>query len=206
MESKVKPNLLLVIVKYGLDVVWYLSFVSIIFAIVFMITKRNDPNLSHVISVKQSGNPSQFYDSRCESITSVEFQPTHGKLLIKGTIPLFPGIWQYIHSTALLALYFVFLFNLRKLFTSFKRLSPFCMENVKRIRMLSYCFVVFHFLKLLWEKRIIYHLIGLTTYPALHTTSIPGDWTYIIIAIIIYVLADVFKYGYQIQEENNKFV
>ena len=208
MESKVKPNLLLVVVKYGLDVVWYLSFVLIIFGIVFLITKKDNPNTNTYFSidVKYSGELRPSYTSRCESITSVEFEPTHGKLLMKGKLPLANMMLLYISSIALFALYFVFLFYLRKLFSSFMRQSPFCMENVKRIRALSYCFAVFNILILAWEKQFIYQITNLTSYPEIYTTSIPGDYVYIFIAIIIYVFADVFKYGVQIQEENNKFV
>ena len=207
MESKVKPNLLLVVVKYGLDVIWYLSIVFTIVAVVFIIRKLNDPPSDFLINVKYHGELRESYTPVSENITSVEFQPTHGKLSLKGGKFLFQKtVWIYIFSLMMFALYFVFLFYLRKIFSSFLRQSPFCMENVKRIRMLACCFVVFNLLLLAWEKRFIYQITELSDYPSLYTTSIPGDYTYILIAVIIYVLADVFKYGFQIQEENNKFV
>ena len=206
MESKVKPNLLLVVVKYGLDVVWYLSFVSIVFATVFLITKKDSPNAYFSIDVKYSGELKQSYTSYYETITSVEFLPTYGQLAMKGKLPLSNMVLIYIYLLTMLALYFFFLFNMRKLFTGFLRQSPFCMENVKRMRILSYCFVVFNLLLLAWERHFIYQAANVSSFSPLHSESFPGDYKYILIALVIYVFADVFKYGVQIQEENNKFV
>ena len=207
MEPKVKPNLLLIVVKYGLDVVWYLSIVFTIIAVIFIIGKLNDPPSDFLINVEYHGELQEQYTSISESITNVKFTPTHGKLYIKGGEFLFQKtIWIYIFSLMMFALYFIFIFYLRKIFSSFLRQSPFCMENVKRIRMLAHCFVVFNLMLLAWEKYFIYQITTLSNYPSYYSVSIPEDCKYIFIAITIYVLADVFKYGFQIQEENNKFV
>ena len=207
MEPKVKPNLLLIVVKYGLDVVWYLSTVFTIIAVIFIIGKLNDPPSDFLINVEYHGELQEQYTSISESITNVKFTPTHGKLSLKVEGLLFQKtVWIYIFSLMMFALYFVFIFYLRKIFSSFLHQSPFCMENVKRIRILACCFVVFNLLLLAWEKHFIYKITVLSDYPSHYSVSIPGDYTYILIALIIYVLADVFKYGFQIQEENNKFV
>ena len=205
MESKVKPNLLLVIVKYGLDVVWYLSFVVIILVIAFSITKRNDPNVSFGVDVKYFGELKESYTSAYESITSSEFIPTRGTLSLKGELPLHIKLLACIFEIFVMSLFLTFLFYLRKIFSSFMRQSPFCMENVKRMRILSYCFVVFHLLLLANKWLFIPQIKAVASYNY-YSTSIPGDFTYILIAIIIYIFADVFKYGVQLQEENNKFV
>ena len=205
MESKVKPNLLLVIVKYGLDVVWYLSFVVIILVIAFSITKRNDPNVSFGVDVKYFGELKESYTSAYESITSSEFIPTRGTLSLKGELPLHIKVLACIFEFFVMSLFLTFLFYLRKIFSSFMRQSPFCMENVKRMRILSYCFVVFHLLLLANKWLFIPQIKAVASYNY-YSTSIPGDFTYILIAIIIYIFADVFKYGVQLQEENNKFV
>ena len=210
MESKVKPNLLLIVVKYGLDVVWYLSFVSIFFMVIVIATKKDRPNsnVEHSVYVKYSGELKQSYTSYYDTITSVEFRPTHGELAMKGKLPLFNMVWVYIAGLTMFALFVFFLFNMRKLFTSFLRHTPFCMDNVKRIRVLSYCFVVLNLLQLAWERHIIYEITSFSSFSPLDSRSFPGDYTYhyFIIALVIYVFADVFKYGVQLQEENNKFV
>jgi hypothetical protein len=207
MESKVKPNLLLVVVKYGLDVVWYLSIVFTIVAVVFIVGKLNDPPNVFLINVEYHGELRESYKPLYESITSVEFQPTYGKLSMKGEGFLFQKmVWIYIFSLIMFALYFVFFFYLRKIFTSFMCQSPFCMDNVKRIRMLSYCLVVFNLLLLLWKWHFVTQMTNLSSYSYNYSMSIPGDFGYIFIALVLYILADVFKYGFQIQEENNKFI
>ena len=207
MESKVKPNLLLVAVKYTLDVVWYLSIAFTIGAVVFIIGQLNDPPPYFVVNVEYRGELKESYTSTYEDITSVEFQPSHGRLYLKGGELLSQKtIWIFIFALMMFALYLVFLFYLRKIFTSFLRQSPFCMDNVKRIRILAYCFVVFNILLLAWKKYFIYQIINLTSFSLYSYIAFPGDFTYILIAIVIYILADVFKYGAQIQEENNKFI
>ena len=207
MESKVKPNLLLVVVKYGLDVVWYLSIVFTIIAVVFIIGKLNDPPSDFLIIVEYRGELRESYMPLYENITSVEFTPTHGKLYLKGEGFLFQKtIWIYIFSLIMFALYLVFLFYLRKIFTSFFRQSPFCMENVKRIRILSFCIIIFNLLLWVWKWYFIPQITNLTSFSTDSSLSFPEDYTYIMLAIVIYILADIFKYGLQIQEENNKFV
>ena len=207
MESKVKPNLLLVAVKYTLDVVWYLSIAFTIGAVVFIIGQLNDPPPYFVVNVEYRGELKESYTSTYEDITSVEFQPSHGRLYLTGGGLLSQKtIWIFIFALMMFALYLVFLFYLRKIFTSFLRQSPFCMDNVKRIRILAYCFVVFNILLLAWKKYFIYQIINLTSFSLYSYIAFPGDFTYILIAIVIYILADVFKYGAQIQEENNKFI
>jgi hypothetical protein len=213
MESKVKPNLLLVIVKYGLDVVWYLSFVSIVVAVIFMVSKREQTNSPRTLSVEVEyhGNLSESHTSVYDNLNTVAFKPTHGKLEFSGeTLP-----WKSeIKFTVLIALsmlctsalFLVFLFYLRKIFTSFLHHSPFCMENVKRIRIIACCFVVFNIFILIAKWVLTPQVIALTSFPAYTTYNFPGDYKYIIIAAVIYVLADIFKYGFQIQDENNKFV
>ena len=207
MNAKVKPNLLLLAVKYGLDVVWYLSFAFVIVAVVFIIGKLNDPPSNFAINVEYCGQLKESYTSTYEDITSVEFHPTYGKFVISGGGFLFPKtVWIYIYSLIMFALYFVVLFYLRKIFTSVLRQSPFCMENVKRIRMIAYCFVVFNLLLLNWKWYCIPQITQLSSYPTYLSHNFPSDYTYILIAIVIYILADIFKYGVQIQEENNKFI
>ena len=206
MESKVKPNLLLVVVKYGLDVVWYMSFVLIIFAIVFLITKEDDPNAYFSINVKYRGELKQSYAPYHEAITYVAFEPTHGKLLMKGALPLYNMVLIFIFLLTMLALHFSFLFYMRKLFTGFLRHSPFCMDSVKRMRVLSYCLVILNLLLLVWERYFIYQVTNISSFSPHYSVSYPDDYMYIIIALVIYVIADIFKYGVQIQEENSKFV
>ena len=208
MESKIKPNLLLIVVKYGLDVVWYLSLVLIIVTVVLVAKRSNNPpsgNRWSSISVDYTGKLSESYTPMHENVTSVEFQPTHGRLVMTGGKFRYKKLlWFGVFS---LITYFVFVFYLRKIFTSFLHQSPFCMENVKRIRILAYCFVVVNILVLACKRHIIPDTIAeYSNFPTLISYSFPGDYKYIAIAIVIYILADIFKYGFQIQEENNKFI
>ena len=213
MESKVKPNLLLVIVKYGLDVVWYLSFVSIVVAVIFIVSKSENTNPTRTFSVdvEYRGNLSESHTTVYDNLNTVAFKPTHGKLEFSGEALPWKSEVRFtvmiaLNMLCISALYLVFLFYLRKIFSSFLRHSPFCMENVKRIRIIACCFVVFNFYLLIAKWFLTPQVIALTSFPAYSTYNFPGDYKYIIIAAVIYVLADIFKYGFQVQDENNKFV
>ena len=213
MESKVKPNTILVIVKYGLDVVWYLSFVSIIILAIQYSTIKKRPNSTKTFSVEVEyhGTLSESHTSVYDNLNPVAFKPTHGKLEFSGdALPWNSGagiaVSIALYTLCMSVLYFVFLFYLRKIFTSFLHHSPFCLENVKRIRIIAVCFFIFDVLLSVSKKYFIPQITGLTSYSSYTSYNFPGDYKYIIIGIIIFILADIFKYGFQIQDENNKFV
>jgi len=207
METKVKPNLLLVIVKYGLDVVWYLSFVLLVVGVIFIVKSEQDTTVSKEnrtfsVEVEYRGKLSEPYLTY-RNYTAVRFNPTHGRLELSGG--RFPFV-IYFMFVLLVSCIFVFLFYLRKIFTSLLRHSPFCMENVKRTRILAYCLVIANILFLVNKWWFIPEITSGTSYPIHLSFNFPNDFKYIFMAMAVYVLADIFKYGFQVQEENNKFI
>jgi hypothetical protein len=96
------------------------------------------------------------------------------------------------------------IYQLRKLFDSIRQNIPFKYDNMKRLRITALCFA------LLTPLHI---LLGISTSMILRgQVKDYGQmvWSESFIGLIlgaaIYIMADIFKYGFELQKENGEFV
>lgn len=88
----------------------------------------------------------------------------------------------------------------------FKDSTPFQYDNIRRLKIIALCFALL---------TPVHILVGLCTAFILHTqvkdfSLLNMVWTEnlsdLIMGAVIYVMADVFNYGFSLQKENEEFV
>ncbi|WP_341836481.1 DUF2975 domain-containing protein [Chitinophaga pollutisoli] len=99
------------------------------------------------------------------------------------------------------------LFNLRKVLRSIKRQSPFTNEAIRRLRYTAL------FIALLAPYNLLLSILRgeiIHAYAPQAEHAFRMHWNiglpYIIVAAVIYILVDVFRYGMRLQKENEAFV
>ncbi len=125
------------------------------------------------------------------------------KMKVENTLPMFVLAFSYFALFELLLM--VILYQLRKMFESFSHDTPFSLANVRRLKTTSLCFALclpFDAL-LLGTNYLILKQHGLGD-----RFMLVGElnYTWLIIAAVIYIMADIFRYGFEIQQENKEFV
>jgi len=113
---------------------------------------------------------------------------------------------SYFFFIALEVLIMTIIYQLRKFFDTIKQHTPFRYENIYRLKITALCFALLTVLNV---------LIGISTAMILNKQVKNADALHIvwsdsliglILGAVIYIMADVFKYGFNLQKENEEFV
>jgi uncharacterized BrkB/YihY/UPF0761 family membrane protein len=100
-------------------------------------------------------------------------------------------------------LFIAVLFNLRKVFSTFYHNEAFQYPNITRLKLAALYIALFFLLHLIYT---------LTDYLVLknYTNKFPLSWHlqygYLGIAAIVYVAAEILRYGFEFKKENEEFV
>lgn len=105
------------------------------------------------------------------------------------------------------ALIIMLLYNLRKIMKSLKKEEPFTHENICRLKRIALYSTLFTPLS-------IFNYFGNLYTLKKYVPNLPeeywlvGDINFmgLIIGVILFILADIFRYGFEIYEENKEFV
>lgn len=99
------------------------------------------------------------------------------------------------------------LFNIRRVLRSLGRQSPFTSENIRRLRYTALfigLLAPFNFLLSIVQAEIV------NTYVPKAEQTFRMNWNvglpYLVVAAVIYIMVDVFRYGMRLQQENEAFV
>jgi len=112
----------------------------------------------------------------------------------------------YFFFAALEILAMTIIYQLRKFFDTIKQDIPFTYQNIRRLKIIALCFALFTPLNA---------ILGISTAMILNehvknANAIHIVWsenfTGLILGATIYVMADVFNYGFNLQKENEEFV
>ncbi len=111
----------------------------------------------------------------------------------------------FVYFLLLEALIMTTLYQLRKVFGSFSRDALFAYENVRRLKITALCFLLYFPLDCLfaWSNYLILQWSGYGDQYMLVTDL---SFTCIFVAIVIYIMTDVFQRGFDIQQENKEFI
>ncbi|MEO6848972.1 MAG: DUF2975 domain-containing protein [Mucilaginibacter sp.] len=113
---------------------------------------------------------------------------------------------SYFFFIAFEILVMTIIYQLRKFFDTIKQKTPFTYENIHRLKITALCFALFTALNV---------LLGISTAMTLNeqvknANAIHIVWsenfTGLILGAVIYIIADVFRYGSSLQKENGEFV
>lgn len=110
----------------------------------------------------------------------------------------------YFFLISLEILIMTIIYQLRKLFESIKQDAPFKYDNIRRLRITALCFA---------SLTVLNILQGISTSILLRShVKDYGQMVWsesfigLILGAVIYIMADIFRYGFELQKENGEFV
>ncbi|HEY0054142.1 MAG TPA: DUF2975 domain-containing protein [Pedobacter sp.] len=198
---------LIKVLKVGLDIAWYLNFIFAaigLIVLVYVFTTREYSEMSMQVQI-----PTQELNKVASSTDIIKdviltTKEATLKMQMKNTL------WHIVSSLVLFFLIellaITIIYNLRKLFSGLNKGYPFTYENVVILRRTAIC------VALIWPLGLIIQLIAgiiigisiSSTYPIKVGESF--DFKILLIAAILYIMAEVFNSGLELKKENEEFV
>lgn len=205
MHSKWLLNLIRVLVR----IAWYLNFVLIVFVLVILTVKFTTDNYSQFdtrVRYQKEKVPEMLtpLSDNARNI-SLHTNEIALKMEVKNTpVRIICAYVSFILAELLLM---TILYYTRKIFATFKQSIPFKYENVKRLKIIALCIALFA--PLSWIDAFATNMILANSIDGFRDTfwlSWNGDFKSLFIGAIIYIVADIFRYGFELQQENKEFV
>lgn len=212
--------------KITLDVVWYISIAVIALEIIFYVYAISNPEAEFEDAYIQvpckiealdidffnflSGklDPSKYRDPYLES-----HDPSNYKFNVRNTTTelrfrTHSGINLFIYLLVSLLWYTVYmfiLFNLRKIFTTLQRKTPFIFKNAKRMQVIGIAICVTPPITwlLLWvlDLLVVRHKFSLFDEPVTVAVWSENYIPIIFLGLVVLVISEVFRIGVQMREE-----
>lgn len=213
LKMKVKNKGLLFSIKIGLDIVWYIYLIACVLML-FISVKHALREGWHEfnIPVQLSETLERYYPKMSINNSDVSVQANRGSVMIMNQNRLVevPGIiWVVLQSVLVIAI----LSNLRKVFGAIYRKEPFLHENIIRLKITALYIALFFPLELCYNAVYYlalknYNYLVLLSYHKIHQFHVL--WRipiqYLAVASIVYIMAEILRYGLELKKENEEFV
>lgn len=205
---KTNSNWLLKTIRIVLGIIWYVNIVLIFVAFTMLTFKfiSNDyVEFSTPVKYAASAQITKM-ESLTPNATSITVQRDQDilKLQLKNTAGNI--VVAYFFFVTLEILVMIIIYQLRKFFDTLKQNAPFRYDNIRRLKITALCFAlltVLHILLGVSTALILKHQVkDFSLLNMVWTESFIG----LMLGAVIYVMADVFNYGFTLQKENGEFV
>jgi hypothetical protein len=204
---KTNSNRLLRLVSTVLKFLWYGNILLIVLILSFLTTVYCTSEFTRVsipIAAIQKeytklGISSHAYGSitlgASQKMLNIELKNTLGNMAL-----------SYFFVIATQVLIMIIIYQLRKFFTAIEEKAPFNYINVRRLKITALCFALF---------TVIHILFGLTLKFIIEQNVKDSENIHLVwsesffgpaLGAALYILADVFRYGFELQKENEEFV
>lgn len=117
-------------------------------------------------------------------------------------------ITAYFFFLALEFLVLTIIYQLRNFFATIHQGMPFRQDNIRRLRITAICFAWLTALHMLYglSTNFILHQ-QVSDFDSMHYHVVWEDsFIGLILGAVIYLMADIFKYGFELQKENGEFI
>ena len=150
--------------------------------------------------------PVTALQSVTDFVQSITVQEKEAMIKMKVHVTPLLVVESYLLLAIFEVLLITILWNLRKVFASLKD-QPFQLENVRRLKLTALCIALFTPFDVLfgWLNYMLFsHQVqGFNDhYMLVWTDSLSG----IFVGAVLYIMADVFRYGFQLKKETEEFV
>lgn len=206
---KTNSKWLLNLVNGILTIAWYLN--MLLCAIAFLsltITFITKDYTNNDALVKYRSDPGiSNLQAATNLVKTITIQSDQSLIKMDVRITLWLIISAYMLVIMFEALVFITLYNLRKIFGAIKQQQPFHYDNVRRLKITALCLALFTPLNILY---------GILKY-AMLTQQVQGfsgrfmmvwsdSFIGVILGAVIYIMADIFSYGFELKKEVEEFV
>jgi uncharacterized membrane protein YedE/YeeE len=199
---------LLATVRVLLTIFWYFNIVLAVFAFCVLTWKISTSDYTEFSNpVKYPLNPNTIQlKSLSPTVDNIVLQPDQAiiKMHLKNTF--MRVVAAYFFFFAFEALVMSIIYQLRKFFDTVHQHTPFVYDNIRRLKITAICFASLTVLNILLgiSSAIILksNVKDMNLMNMVWHDSLIG----FILGAVIYIIADVFKQGFNLQKENEEFV
>lgn len=199
---------LLATVRVLLTIFWYFNIVLAVFAFCVLTWKISTSDYTEFSNpVKYPLNPTTIQlKSLSPTVDNIILQPDQAiiKMHLKNTFVRV--VAAYFFFFAFEALVMSIIYQLRKFFDTVHQHTPFVYDNIRRLKITAICFALLTVLNILLgiSSAIILksNVKDMNLMNMVWHDSLIG----FILGAVIFIIADVFKYGFNLQKENEEFV
>jgi Protein of unknown function (DUF2975) len=204
-------NLLFIkILKWIVNVAWYIliplmGLVSVI--IIIRVWQMGYLIWDIPVYLKQPGNN---LPALAATTTAAQFIGVNAAAaVLKIKLQLTPAIVTQVllFFSASMVCLFGILYHLRKILNSLKANTPFAFENIRRLRLIG--LFVFLLAVITFIDSVLNFMLLPTYFPAMNDIYlIRIDWGVkpILVSLVVFVLSEIFRQGYQLKTDNESFV
>lgn len=205
---KTNSHWLLKTIRVLLTLIWYINIVLIVFAFSMLTVKFCTSDFT------EFSNPVK-YTSTTEIIKMTPLTPDvkditisndQGMLKMKMKNTFGNIVTAYFFFFSLEVLVTIIIYQLRKFFNTLEENKPFLYDNIRRLKLIALCFALLtplHILLGLDTAFILkHHVKDFSLVNMVWVESLTG----LMLGAVIYIMADVFNYGFKLQKENEEFV
>jgi hypothetical protein len=199
---------LLTTIRVILNIFWYFNIALALFAFCVLTWKISTSNFTEFSNpVKYPLNPTSInLQSLTPYVDHITLHPDQAtiKMNLKNTFSHVATAYFFLIAFEVLVMSIIY--QLRKFFDTIKHNMPFTYDNVRRLKITAMCFALFTVLNI---------LLGISTAVVLKTSvkdmnlmNLVWEQSFngLILGAVIYIMADVFKYGFDLQKEIGEFV
>lgn len=210
---KFKNKGVLFCIKLGLDIVWY-TYLIACGVMLFTSVKHAFSGGWHEfnIPVQLSETLERYYPTISINNSDVSVQANSGLVMVMNQNQLVevPEIIRMVLNSLLVI---AILYNLRNVFSAIYRKEPFLFENITRLKVTALYIALFFPLELSYNT--VYYLVlknynylALKSYHKIHQFHVPWRFPiqYLEVAAIVYIMAEILRYGLELKKENEEFV
>lgn len=199
---------LLKTVSVLLTIAWYFNIILLVVAFGFLtlkFTTSDTVEFSNPVKYTNAQAPVKL-SPRTTDVEKIVLNPDQAtlKMELKNT----PGYvaMAYFFLISLEFLIMTIIYQLRKFFNSIGQNIPFKYDNIKRLRTTALCFILLTPLHILLGVSTAVVLKGNVKDFELTNMVWEESFTGVFLGMAIYIIADIFKYGFELQKENGEFV
>lgn len=199
---------LLTTIRVILNVFWYGNIVLALFAfcvLTWKISTSNYTEFSNPVKYPLSTTAINL-QSLTPDVSNITLTPDQATIKMHLVNNFSHVAMAYFFLFAFEALVMAIIYQLRKFFDTIKQNAPFTYDNVRRLKITALCFALFTLLNI---------LLGISTAVILKTNVKDMNlmnmvweqsFTGLILGAMLYILADIFKYGFELKKEIGEFV
>ncbi len=205
---KTKSHWLLNTIRIVLNVIWILNFIFIALALTLVTFKFCTSDFSEISNPVKYTSHNAVIKMTALSDTAKDITITddQGILRIKLKNTVGNILVTYIFFMAFEVLVTIIIFRLRQFFDTIKDNKPFHYDNVHRLKIIALCFALLTPLNLLLGLYFAFTLHSQVKDFSLYNMVWSENFRGLIMGAVLYVMADVFNYGFNLQKENEEFV
>lgn len=205
---KTNSQWVLKLINVLLKLAWYTTGIITVFVLTVVTWRFCTSEFSNYDAVVQYSTPpkASHLKSLSPDAANIILEPQEAVLKMQLRVTLWRSLLFYVSFLALQCLVMTIIYQLRKFFGTLKSGITFKYENIRQLKIAALCFALLtplHMCDGLITALILkQHVRDFNLMHLVWNESFIG----LMLGAVIYVMADVFKYGFALQQENKEFV